>query len=134
MPSIFKNPFNRESSGESLSSLNWIPLTKITQLEEIEELSESEKVKAVIVFKHSTRCGVSAMVKKRFEKEWDSKPEVLPVFYLDLIQFRNISNQISEQWNVWHESPQVIVLKNKKVIHHASHGAISATKIQSITQ
>ena len=132
MSSIFKSIFSRESAGESLNSVNWIPLTSLPQLSEIEELSLSEKIKAVVVFKHSTSCGISAMAKRRFEKEWKAEEKETPVYYLDLIRFRNISNQISQQWDVWHESPQVIVLKNKKVIHHASHGAISAEKIQSI--
>ncbi len=132
MSSIFKSIFNRESAGESLNAVNWIPLTSLPQLSEIEELSLSEQIKAVVVFKHSTSCGISAMAKRRFEKEWKAKEKETPVYYLDLIRFRNISNQISQQWDVWHESPQVIVLKNKKVIHYASHGAISAEKIQSI--
>jgi len=130
--SIFKSIFSRESAGESLNAVNWIPLTSLPQLSEIEELSLSEQIKAVVVFKHSTSCGISAMAKRRFEREWKAEEKETPVYYLDLIRFRNISNQISQQWDVWHESPQVIVLKNKKVIHHASHGAISAEKIQSI--
>lgn len=132
MSSIFKGFFNREQSGESLNSFSWNAITSVEQLNQIENHSNLPEVKAVVIFKHSTSCGISAMAKRRFEKEWKLDSQEVPVYLLDLIKFRNISNQIASIWNIWHESPQVIVLKDKVVIHNASHGAISAEKIQSI--
>ena len=70
--------------------------------------------------------------KSRFEKEWKLDNEVCQTYYLDLITFRPISNEIAEKTGVEHQSPQVIVLKNKEVIYQASHNGIDANEIQAL--
>lgn len=101
--------------------MNWIPLERIEQLEEIKKSSEYS-----IIFKHSTRCSISLMAKKKFELEWDSIPEHTPVYFLDLLSHRNISNAISEKFFVHHESPQLLLIKDGECLYDTSHGEISA--------
>ena len=101
--------------------MNWIPLDRIEQLEEIRKSNEYS-----IIFKHSTRCSISLMARKKFELEWDSLPAGIPVYFLDLLSHRNISNSISEIFHVHHESPQLLLIKNGECIYDASHGEISA--------
>ena len=71
------------------------------------------------------------MALRRFEKEWKTEDSV-ELFFLDLIQYRDISQKIQNHFNVWHESPQAILVKNGEVIYHASHSAISAQAISSL--
>lgn len=78
------------------------------------------------VFKHSTRCSISSMVKSRVERSWDLD---IPIYYLDLIQYRSISNLIADKSGIEHESPQMIVFKNGKVIYIASHTGIDVSEI-----
>ena len=63
--SIFNKMFGakgeKDSKPEKKSYLNWIPLISLEQLEEIKEQSKTE---SVLIFKHSTRCGISSMVIK----------------------------------------------------------------------
>ena len=73
------------------------------------------------VFKHSTRCSISSMAKNRLEREWQLN---FPIYYLDLIQHRSISNLISSKSGVEHQSPQLIVFQNGKPIYDASHSGI----------
>ena len=113
----------------SKSNFDWIDLNSSEQLNEIIEQSTE---KPVLLFKHSTRCSISAMAKNRFESEWELNNEVCPTYYLDLITFRPISNEIAEKTGVEHQSPQVIVLKNKEVIYQASHNGIDAKAIQAL--
>ncbi len=68
------------------------------------------------------------MVKSRFEREWADNPAA-PVYYLDLIKYRDISNTIADKLSVKHESPQVLVIKNGECVYHASHNAISAGEV-----
>ena len=112
--------FNKSSD---LSALPWLELTALVQLEEIKEFS---KTKPQLIFKHSTRCGISSMVLRRFEDDYylHLKGKV-DLFYLDLLSYRDISNEISSRFGVYHESPQLLIVKNGKVIKHASHGAIN---------
>lgn len=79
------------------------------------------------IFKHSTRCSISTMAKSRVERDWDLE---LPIYYLDLIQYRSVSNLIETVSGVMHESPQLIVFKNGKAIYDASHNAIMVNAIK----
>ena len=109
------------------SAFPWIQLSTENTLDEIIELSFQ---KPVILFKHSTRCSISSMALSRFEREWDLSQHV-ELFYLDLIAFRELSNEIARVLNVEHQSPQVLLLKNGGVIYNASHNGISAQEIKS---
>lgn len=82
----------------------------------------------VAIFKHSTRCSISSMAKNRLEREWNHD---FPIYYLDLIAYRAISDRISERSGVTHQSPQLIVFQNGKVIYHASHTAIDVNAINA---
>jgi bacillithiol system protein YtxJ len=101
--------------------MNWIPLTNLEQLNGI---SDAEGYS--VIFKHSTRCSVSMMAKKRFEHDWDAIPESTSVYFLDLISNREVSNAIAQKFSVHHESPQLLLIKNGECIYETSHGEISA--------
>lgn len=102
-------------------NMPWINLDSLQQLSQIEMLSA---IKPQIIFKHSTRCSVSVMIKNRLEKEnWE---EVSANFYyLDLLNYREISNAVAEKFKVHHESPQVLVVKNGECIYDESHLGIT---------
>ena len=85
-----------------------------------------------LIFKHSTRCSISSMVLNRFEASELYKSAQLPCWFLDLIAFRDLSNLIAVETQVWHESPQCIVIDKSKVIYDESHGSIDAKAIQQL--
>lgn len=125
--SLFKNIFQSNSSENEGSKLNWIPLTQIDQLNEIETISTK---KPVLIFKHSTRCGISRFALKNFEKSFDIEPEILDCYFLDLLSYRNISSEVAEKFSVQHQSPQAILIVNETVVYHDSHSSISVNKIK----
>lgn len=104
--------------------MNWIPLTSLEQLASIANAPGFK-----IIFKHSTRCPVSSMAKRQFELEQDLIPKNTAVYLLDLIAFRSISNEIASIWNVKHESPQVLLIKDNSCIYHTSHHDIEAAQL-----
>lgn len=117
--SILKNLFtNKEPHKDTKNTLNWIPLTNENQLEEIKKESNNQ---TVLIFKHSTSCGISSMVIKRFEKLFSEEHQTLKVYYLDLLQYRNISNELAKKFEVMHQSPQILVIKNGVSVFNASH-------------
>ncbi len=99
--------------------MNWMPLQNMQDWHLALEKSNEQ---LVLVFKHSTRCHISAVALRNFEADWHDKG-ILP-FYLDLIAHRDISNQIAADMYVEHQSPQLILIKNKKAIYHSSHSDI----------
>lgn len=125
--SIFRNLFaNPETKTPKSSNINWIQLTDLGQLNEIQEISNQ---KPVIVFKHSTTCSISRMALKNFEKEFDLQDKV-DAYFLDLLNFRAISNEIATRFEVVHQSPQLLLIKNGKSIYDVSHDRIDAEELK----
>mgnify|MGYP000161867053 FL=1 len=104
-------------------TINWKILETEAQLKEFIALS---KRKPIAIFKHSTRCSLSSMVKSRLERGWNINDNDIEMYYLDLLNYRNISDKIASVFNVEHQSPQLIVLSQGDVLYHASHGEIDA--------
>jgi len=104
--------------------MNWIQLTNLDQLQEIKAATGYSAI-----FKHSTRCSISMMARKRFEFDWTAIPEGIPLYFLDLIAHREISNTIAEIFEVRHESPQLLLIKDGECIYETSHGEISAEEL-----
>ncbi|MEX0996554.1 MAG: bacillithiol system redox-active protein YtxJ [Flavobacteriaceae bacterium] len=126
--SLFKNLFNaNKSEKEAPKSLPWKSLTSASQLDEISELS---KTKSVVVFKHSTRCGISRMVLKQFERDFDLEDGNLELYYLDLLSYRTLSDEIAARFQVLHQSPQLLVIKNGVCVAHGSHYEILEMSLQ----
>ena len=125
---IFGSKEDKVSKPEENSYLNWLPLTTIGQLEEIKEMSKTEPV---FIFKHSTRCSISSIVLKRFEALFEEEHKELKVYYLDLLSYRNISDEIGHTFQVVHQSPQLIILKNGISVQNASHYDITNTVLST---
>lgn len=99
--------------------MNWIQLESADQLNNI-----AKQPGYSIIFKHSTRCSISSMAKRRFELDWDSLPENISLYFLDLIKYRELSNQIANDFKVYHQSPQLLLIKDGECILDQSHGDI----------
>lgn len=115
---FFDKILGSKNTEESKSKPNWVELTSVGQLDEAAEASKTQKV---ILFKHSTRCSISASVLNKFEKMVGEEHKL---YFLDLIAHRDISAAIAEKFNVVHQSPQAVVLENGKVTQHDSHYGI----------
>jgi bacillithiol system protein YtxJ len=124
--SLFKNIFTSSENVNKTSRMDWKPLTNLDQLNDIIDLS---KEKLVLIFKHSTRCSVSRMVLKQFENEFNLQDKITP-YFLDLLEHRDISNEIASRFNVEHQSPQIIVIKNGISVYSTSHESIDAEKLK----
>jgi bacillithiol system protein YtxJ len=104
--------------------MNWIPLTSVDQLADIITRSAN---KPQVIFKHSTRCNISSMALNRLERE--EQTDLVDFYYLDLLQYRPISAQIAETFQVEHASPQIILIKNGCCTYDESHMGISMDEI-----
>lgn len=103
--------------------MNWNKLTEAAQIDEIKTLS---KEKPVLIFKHSTRCSISSMSLDRLLRKWkDQDVEKVTPYFLDLIAYRNLSEQVAMEFKVPHESPQLILIKNGEAVYSNSHFGIS---------
>jgi bacillithiol system protein YtxJ len=110
--------------------MDWISLKELHQLDEL--LLESQH-QPVLIFKHSTRCNISRSTLDRLERKWDAK-EMGGVkrYFLDLISYRDISNQIADRFQVEHHSPQVLIISNGKSVLDLSHYEIDYEHIRAV--
>lgn len=105
--------------------MNWIQLTTTSQLTDIKEQSKN---KPQLIFKHSSRCSISSVAKNRLERS--TTPQNVDFYFLDLIRNRDISGKIAEDFSVFHESPQVLLIKNGACVYDESHSGINMDDIE----
>ena len=104
--------------------MHWIHLTDDEQLKQI--ISKSQ-IRPQVIFKHSTRCSISAVALQRLQKV--SQPSDIDFYFLDLLSYRNLSNKIADIFKVPHESPQVLVIRDGNCVYEESHMGISMNEI-----
>jgi bacillithiol system protein YtxJ len=95
----------------------------------LDEIIEISKLKPVIIFKHSTTCGISKFVWSKFQKEYKISNEDIDFYYLDLLSYRSISNEVAERFNIVHQSPQLLVIKDGVCVFNKSHESIDASDL-----
>ncbi|WP_298119035.1 bacillithiol system redox-active protein YtxJ [Flavobacterium sp.] len=126
--SLFKNIFG-SSDEENLNSrrkLDWVAFEHIDQLDMIIQNSWQ---KPVLIFKHSTRCIISKTALSSFENEFHYEDKIT-LYFLDLLKYRTISNEVAETFVITHQSPQILLIKNGIVIYDASHESIDAAFLE----
>jgi bacillithiol system protein YtxJ len=124
---LFNSFFTKSQQHSVKGNVNWIHLTNVDQIKQIRSLSKSE---TVFIFKDSTRCGISKMVIKRFENMFDESMSNVKVYYLDLLNYRDVSDKVGVTFNVIHQSPQLLIIKNEVSVFNASHQDITSIKLQ----
>ncbi|NND62718.1 MAG: bacillithiol system redox-active protein YtxJ [Flavobacteriaceae bacterium] len=108
-----------------------IPWNVLNSLDQLDAIAKESESIPVAIFKHSTRCGISRMVIRQFESSYSIDPNQLKLYYLDLLSYRDVSNEVGYRFQVIHQSPQLIVIKNGNAVAHASHHGISANSLQN---
>lgn len=103
-----------------------MPWKQLTTLEQLDQIAKDSEMKPQAIFKHSTTCGISRMAIRQLEAQYDIDPNQLDIYYLDLKAYREVSNEVGYKFQVMHQSPQIILIKNGTAVYSDSHGAISA--------
>ena len=96
---IFNKLFGASSKSKVIKQLSWVALHSVSQLDTI---AEKSKTKTQIIFKHSTRCGISRMVLKQFETDYNIDTDA-DLYYLDLLNYRKISDEVGCKFQVIHQ-------------------------------
>ncbi|WP_179353957.1 bacillithiol system redox-active protein YtxJ [Winogradskyella vidalii] len=120
---MFKKIFGSSESKPKKEEkiLPWQALVDVNQLGSI---TEKSLIKPQLIFKHSTRCGISSMVMKQFVSAYDLELNA-DLYYLDLLAYRDVSDEVGYKFQVMHQSPQLLIIKNGVVVAHVSHGGIN---------
>jgi len=100
----------------------WISLNNKEQLNMLIRESETNPV---IIYKHSTRCGLSSMAKNILDKGWGKLKLHTRLYFLDILRYRELSTMIAERFQVVHQSPQILIIKNGQSVFDTSHYSIN---------
>lgn len=100
-------------------------ITAATATAWLETLPEGE---LALLYKHSPRCGVSLVAGEEVEAFAGQQPD-LPVFRLDVVRQRALSQDLARTLGVGHASPQVILLRGTHPVWHTSHQHIRAASL-----
>lgn len=103
-----------------------LPWKILNSMDQLSQIAKDSKSKPVAIYKHSTTCGISGMVLRGLQSQYDIEASALDFYYLDLKAYRQISNEVAARFQVWHESPQIILIKNGTAVYNASHSAVNA--------
>ena len=96
-------------------------------MDDFHQLLANSHEKPVFLFKHSTRCPISASRWQVFQGFADS--DQTEYWRVLVIEDRPTSLQIARESNVAHQSPQAILFHNSQAAWHASHYSITAEEM-----
>ena len=130
---FLKNIFKENTSNSTESTNENVKFFTLDKMEQFDEIDEISQTKPVVLFKHSTRCSISRMALKQFDAEFNYPEEKIDWYLLDLLIHRDLSNEIASRYNVMHQSPQIVVIRNGKAVFNESHDSISAEDLKQFT-
>ena len=107
--------------------MTWRTITTTADLERLVEQSQST---ACLIYKHSTRCTMSEMMKYVLEEEWDFEETELIPYYLDILSNKTLAAKIAEDFQVYHQSPQVLLIQKGECTFDEDHRDISIEEIR----
>lgn len=82
-----------------------------------------------ILFKHSTRCPISAAARAEMERYLELHPDA-PVYTVDVNDSTDASRYLAEKTGIEHQSPQVIIARGGRPEWHANHFDVRADDLQ----
>ncbi len=103
----------------------------ISSLDTPEAVEDALRAPRLVLLKHSTRCPVSSWAWEQIQALHGAHPE-LEIAWIDVVGERTLSRDVAEHTGIPHESPQVIVILDGRVVHHASHMDVQRTEIEEV--
>ncbi len=102
--------------------------------DDFERVLRQSQDEPLFLFKHSTRCPISAKALSEFQSFVNTKPGGLAFAMVRVIEERLVSREIASRLGIKHESPQLILIQHGKVLWHDSHWRITQAKINEVIE
>jgi bacillithiol system protein YtxJ len=104
---------------------------QLSTLDDLDHAIAASHAEPIVLFKHSSTCGTSAMAREEMAELVADTQSTTPVYLLHIQSARAVSNAVAERFHLRHESPQVLIISRGDVIWHRSHFHVTATAVQS---
>lgn len=94
-----------------------------------DELNDALAMDRALIYKHSTRCELSAVAEREVEAFVENFPDA-PVYVIDVIADRTVSDSVEARLHLRHESPQAIFVQGGDAVLHASHRGVRESTLK----
>jgi bacillithiol system protein YtxJ len=101
------------------------PFIEIKSVPELDEFLASTNGVTAVLFKHSNSCGVSS----RAHAELSRLSQ--PVGLITVQRSRPVSDEVEKRWQIPHETPQVLLVRDGRLVWDASHFNVRATSVEA---
>lgn len=109
---------------------SWIALTSTHQLT---DLVRQSFITPVIIFKYSNRCSISDIAFQRLLPKSTAETTLaqrVPCYFLDLFKYSPLSHLVAREFKVYHESPQLLLIKDGACVYESSHLDIKLSEME----
>jgi thioredoxin 1 len=97
----------------------------LNSIKKLDDLVARSHNGPVVIFKHSSSCGISAAVHRQMT-ELDAEVNIVIVQ-----EARDVSDEIEQRTGIRHQSPQAMVIRNGEAVYQASHYSIDPGEIDA---
>jgi bacillithiol system protein YtxJ len=105
-------------------------LKALRYMTDLDQLLEDSAGRPVLLFKHSYSCGTSAEALDELIAHLDEQRRHDTGYAVVTVQtHREISNAVSARLGVRHETPQALLIRNRRVVWSASHFRVTADAV-----
>jgi len=122
------------SGSESVSKSDRSQWREISASSELKGIDEASYEKIQFIYKHSSRCATSYFALRNLQDLSEEIRKVADLYIVDVIGQRSLSNEISSHYDVRHESPQVILIREGRVGWNGSHGEVRSDVIKEVIE
>lgn len=98
---------------------------EINNIASLDDFIAQASGSAVVLFKHSESCGVSARAYGEMSQLSG------PVGLVSVQRARSVSDEIEKRWQLAHETPQVLIVRGEKLLWDASHFRVRAKEVET---
>lgn len=102
---------------------------EITCSEELGQILDESCQRQIILFKHSTTCPTSSRAWREVQNFIKESSDEVLVGMIKVFESRPVSSQATEELGLKHQSPQVLFVRERQVLWHASHQEVTQAKL-----
>lgn len=106
-------------------------MSDVIQIDSEERLREALGQPTCVIYKHSSQCWISALAQRQVRR-FARRDDETPVYRVDVIYDRGLSQKVVEASSVGHASPQAIVLRDGALVGTLSHMSINAKSLAQL--
>jgi bacillithiol system protein YtxJ len=109
--------------------VNTMKITALSTAAELDAAVAASAGRPLLLLKHSLTCGTSAYAHEEFEDFLSEAGPPVDACVVHVQSGRAVSNAIAERFGIRHQSPQLFLIVDGRVVWHASHHRITRREI-----